>query len=228
MSITFTCQCGKPYKVKSKYAGKKFLCESCNQVILVPGDPVGEPDSENDTSENQESTPPERQHPAEDKIPATKTVPQSFRKPILWAGAGAISLVVASLLVYLFVLRPETDQDEKGTRQEAKDPRITPPKYVGHHDVTNNKEIYGWAWDATQPDTAISVDIYDGDNLLATVKADVFRKDLIKKGNGGKHGFRHYTPASLRDGKPHSIRVRFAGTNIDLRNSPKLVTLLPE
>jgi hypothetical protein len=38
---------------------------------------------------------------------------------------------------------------------------------------------------ASQPDTAISVDIYDGDTLLATIKGDAFRKDLIDRGNGG-------------------------------------------
>jgi hypothetical protein len=152
----------------------------------------------------------------------------SFRKPVLWGAAGGVVLVVASLLVYFFILRPETDEKTKVTDQEAKGAGPTRAKYVGFHDRTNSKETYGWAWDATQPAAAISIDIYDGDNLLATVKADVFRKDLKKKGNGGKHGFRYPTPASLKDGKPHSVRVRFAGTKLDLINTPKLVTLPPE
>ncbi|HMF19110.1 MAG TPA: hypothetical protein VKE98_18010 [Gemmataceae bacterium] len=221
MSITLTCQCGKTHKVKSKYAGKKFLCDSCNQVLFVPGLPQGEPDSENDPSENQETSPPDRQGSAEHLDTAKKPMARRSRRFILWGTFGGLLLIAGFLLAYFFILRPESDQ-------EAKSHRPTHPKYQGFHDVTDSKMIFGWAWDANQPDSPISVDIYDGDKLLATVKADVFRQDLKAKGKPGKHGFRIATPASLKDGKPHSVRIRYAGTKADLVNTPKVVTLLPE
>jgi hypothetical protein len=65
------------------------------------------------------------------------------------------------------------------------------------------------------------VDIYDGDTKLTTVQAGEFRQDLATMGNG-KHAFQFPTPDALKkDGKPHKIGARFAGTNKQLSGSPK-------
>jgi hypothetical protein len=70
------------------------------------------------------------------------------------------------------------------------------------------------------------VDIYDGETLLATVEAKQFRKDLRDAGIGsGQHGFEYAIPEALRDGKEHTIRVLFSGTDVDLIGSPMTVTL---
>ena len=83
----------------------------------------------------------------------------------------------------------------------------------------------GWAWDPQQPDTPISVEVYVDDNLVATVRADQLRRELVLnlKGNG-KHGFVVETPAALKDGVAHQIRVKIAGPRIELRGSPKVLT----
>jgi hypothetical protein len=61
-----------------------------------------------------------------------------------------------------------------------------------------------------------------GTKLLATVKADLFRQDLLNIGRGnGSHGFVYPTPTSLKDGQPHTITVRFAGTTRALSSAPK-------
>jgi hypothetical protein len=80
------------------------------------------------------------------------------------------------------------------------------------NDFPDGEVIVGWAWDLKKPDTAVKVDIYDGDTKLATVTADQFRQDLAdaKIGNG-KHGLSYPTPARLKDGKAHTIRVKVAG-----------------
>jgi hypothetical protein len=97
---------------------------------------------------------------------------------------------------------------------------------VGNIDKIDREQIGGWAWDKNQPDTPIKVDIYDGDKLIGTATADVFRKDLQDEGMGnGKHGFSYPTPDSLKDGKPHTVRVKTSGTNIEIGGSPKVVTL---
>lgn len=96
---------------------------------------------------------------------------------------------------------------------------------VGFHGNVDCAGMFGWAWDVNQPETPINVDIYDGDTLLATVKADLFRQDLLSAGIGnGRHGFNYALPARLNDGRSHSLRVKFSGTGIDLSATPRAVT----
>ena len=96
---------------------------------------------------------------------------------------------------------------------------------TGTLDVADDKVIQGWAWDPQQPDTPVEVAIHDGKSLLGKVNADRFRKDLAdnRKGNG-RHGFIFPTPASMKDGRTHSIRATISGAEIELRKSPKKVT----
>lgn len=100
-----------------------------------------------------------------------------------------------------------------------------PPSYEGWHDGADCNFIYGWGWDRNQPNTPISVDIYADGILIGTVTADRFRQDLLAAGKGnGYHGFIMQTPASLRDGQPHTIRVRFTGSVLNLSATPKNIT----
>jgi hypothetical protein len=98
----------------------------------------------------------------------------------------------------------------------------------GSLDEVNNEMIAGWAWDKDQPNSSIQVDIYDGVNLLATVPAFHFRKDLLDAGIGnGRHSFGFDIPLRLKDGKVHTIWVKINGTNTDLDRCPKTITLKP-
>lgn len=100
-----------------------------------------------------------------------------------------------------------------------------PNKYEGFHDESNCERIVGWAWDANHPDDRIKVDLYDGDALLTTVTADHLRQGLVKNGVGdGKHEFIVPLPASLKDGRTHTITVRFGGTATNLSRTPQNVT----
>jgi hypothetical protein len=105
-------------------------------------------------------------------------------------------------------------------------PRKSLSNDPGHLDTIDQQEITGWAWDPSQPDTPVEVDIYDGDTKLTTVTADGFREDLKALGAGnGKHGFAIRTPDSLKDGKQHTVRAKITKTNTELIDSPKKVTL---
>jgi hypothetical protein len=96
------------------------------------------------------------------------------------------------------------------------------PIYGGYHDGATCSTIFGWAWNQSQPNTSINVDIYADGVYLTTVLANQFRQDLLNAGIGnGQHAFTISTPASLRDGQTHSILVRFAGTTTSLTNSPR-------
>jgi membrane protein involved in D-alanine export len=84
----------------------------------------------------------------------------------------------------------------------------------------------GWAWDPSRPDEPISVDIYDGDQLIDTVRADRHNERLAKAGMGnGNHVFIYHYPPILHDGKEHTIRVRIAGSDIDLKETPRKVVI---
>ncbi len=95
------------------------------------------------------------------------------------------------------------------------------PSYEGYHDGATCASITGWAWDRTQPNAAVSVDIYDGQTMIAAgVVANQYRQDLSLAGKGnGYHAFSIATPARLKDRQLHSITVNVAGTNINLNNT---------
>jgi hypothetical protein len=98
----------------------------------------------------------------------------------------------------------------------------------GYLDGADCTQIWGWAWDRNAPNTPVNVNIYDGNTLIASnVAANLFRQDLLNAGKGnGYHAFVINTPASLKDGKPHSVSVRFAsGTNSqnNLGSSPRQI-----
>src|SRR5579883_2486487 len=90
--------------------------------------------------------------------------------------------------------------------------RLAPlPQYAGSHDEADCNLIAGWAWDGSNPNSPVNVDILDGTVLLATVAANQFRPDLLNAGLGnGYHAFNYPTPPSLFNGQPHSIRVPIA------------------
>lgn len=97
--------------------------------------------------------------------------------------------------------------------------------YEGYLDRTDGQFISGWAYHKGRPEMPIEVEIYEGDRPLTTALAATFRQDLLAAGKGdGKHCFNVPAPTWLKDGKPHSIQVKVAGTNFYLNNSPKELT----
>lgn len=99
-----------------------------------------------------------------------------------------------------------------------------PPAYEGYVDEVTCVSIIAWAWDSTRPDEPIKVDIYDGGTLIDTVNAEHFRQDLLNAGKGnGKHYFIWPTSIQLKDGKPHTIALKFAGTALEV-GPPKPLT----
>jgi hypothetical protein len=104
-----------------------------------------------------------------------------------------------------------------GSAQTAK-----PKAYGSNLERVDCTMIAGWAWDASQPNTPIKVDVYDGGTLLGTAVAGIARKDLVDANKGdGRHGFKFPIPPALKDGRPHTIKVTISGTTLQLANSPK-------
>jgi len=95
--------------------------------------------------------------------------------------------------------------------------------YEGYLDGVNCDFVFGWAWDKRSPYTPIRVDIYDGGNLIASsVMASDFRQDLQSSGKGnGYHAFNYPTPARLKDGQTHSVRVKVSSGDWELSDTPR-------
>jgi RHS repeat-associated protein len=89
--------------------------------------------------------------------------------------------------------------------------------YEGYLDGANCSVIGGWAADANQPNTPISVDIYDGNALVTTTVANAYRADLGFVGY--YHGFTITTPASLKNNAYHYIIAKYGGTQLQLGSS---------
>src|SRR5258708_26779516 len=90
---------------------------------------------------------------------------------------------------------------------------LSAQSYNGNTEGTTCSTISGWAWDSTQPNTSINVDIYDNGVPLISIPANIFRQDLLNAGIGnGVHGFSLATPGSLKDGQAHRITLYYGGT----------------
>ena len=97
---------------------------------------------------------------------------------------------------------------------------ISAQPFGGTLDEVKCDKIFGWAWNRTQPNTPVNVDIYDGGSKLGSATASEFRQDLVTHGIGdGRHAFNFPTPASLKDGQDHSIIVKVQNSTFQLNNS---------
>lgn len=95
------------------------------------------------------------------------------------------------------------------------------PHHEGYHDGANCRAIFGWAWDQTQANTPINVDIFRDSTFVTNVPASSFRSDLLSAGKGnGYHAFSYTPTSSWKDGQWHSARVRFGGSSASLTSSP--------
>lgn len=90
-------------------------------------------------------------------------------------------------------------------------------------DELSLRSIAGWAWDPLRPDEALELELLDGDQYLMTIKANMFRQDLLDSGCGnGFHGFVVDNIAFLLPKSRHLLRVRCARTKAELPGSPRL------
>ncbi|GAB3925865.1 putative Ig domain-containing protein [Larkinella terrae] len=104
----------------------------------------------------------------------------------------------------------------------------TPPVVSGNFDGylygADCETFRGWAWDANQKNTPISVQILDGTNVIATLTADEFRQDLMNAGKGdGRHAFRYFIDNSLKDNTKHTLSARVTGSSFVLKSGPKVI-----
>lgn len=95
---------------------------------------------------------------------------------------------------------------------------------IGYVDELSFQTIHGWAWDPTQPDEHVIVEILDGDRVVLELTADMFRADLQQAGIGnGCHAFLVNAPATLFPGSRHNVRVQRKGDAAPLRQGDEWI-----
>lgn len=104
-----------------------------------------------------------------------------------------------------------------------------PQHLHGLVEASEHGALHGWAFDEHAPGRSSLLDIEVDDAPVATVPCDQPRPDLAQfLPDGGRHGFRFPLPASLFDGHPHRIAVRFSNTAQHVTGSPLQVRLSAE
>jgi len=99
------------------------------------------------------------------------------------------------------------------------------PTYQGYFENIDCQTVSGWAWDSSQPNSPVSVDVYDGGQKLAIVRANQFRSDLQYYGYGnGYHGFTFSLPPGIRNGQTHWITIKYSGLDEQLYYGPRSIT----
>jgi hypothetical protein len=99
----------------------------------------------------------------------------------------------------------------------------------GYLDSATCTEIKGWAYDSDNQNAAVTLHVYEGSTFVTSGKANVARADVNRvMGIVGDHGFVIPLPATLKDGKAHTLTVyaldTAGGKNANLQQSPRTVT----
>jgi GT2 family glycosyltransferase/SAM-dependent methyltransferase len=94
----------------------------------------------------------------------------------------------------------------------------------GSQDRATCRAITGWAWDPSDPERRLWVELREGERLLGSVRADRLRPDLVEAGKGdGKVAFFFTPEEDLHGVEPCWISARVLGLDRDLPNSPRRI-----
>lgn len=99
----------------------------------------------------------------------------------------------------------------------------------GYVDSATCTEVKGWAYDSDNQNAAVTLHVYEGSTFVTSGKANVARADVNRiMGITGDHGFIIPLPATLKDGKAHTLTVYVldtaGGKSANLQQSPRTVT----
>ena len=102
--------------------------------------------------------------------------------------------------------------------------RLVPGPLEGNLDGLEGASIMGWAFDPANPEIPVTLEVLDGDGLIARVIANRFRGDLEVAGIGnGRHGFELRLARSLSPMARHEIRLRRVIDGRELPGSPLVI-----
>jgi GT2 family glycosyltransferase/glycosyltransferase involved in cell wall biosynthesis len=105
---------------------------------------------------------------------------------------------------------------------EAPAPQEQPPaRPHGVVEGWTEQNVWGWALDPAQPHEPVAVELWDGEQLILRLRADIYRPDVSTSGRpGAVCGFNLPLPQHLLTAARHILHLRIAGQGEDLANSP--------
>lgn len=109
---------------------------------------------------------------------------------------------------------------------------VQPTNPSGYIDRVDCDALSGWVLDKDRPEEPVQLELYADDKLQAKLQASaLFRKDLLDAKIGtGNYAFVFPIPINLKDGIPHPITLKVAGTNYELEfwmSTPRFVVCSP-
>lgn len=105
-------------------------------------------------------------------------------------------------------------------------PRLSPCE--GKFDAIENGQARGWAFDPRKPAERMTIEIWAGDRMAGWGHADDYREDLQAAGKGnGSVAFAIDITRALRDGNPHLLQARLAGSGLQLGRATHTFTAHP-
>jgi Glycosyl transferase family 2 len=124
-------------------------------------------------------------------------------------------------------MRLETVLDSSGDsagQLDSEQPSADDSAYRGRLERADAVWISGWAATSASDTGPLSVELWDGPNRIAAVRADRHRGDVEEAGFGdGRSGFAIRTPLELLDGRRHWIWATIEGSGWPLRRSPRIL-----
>lgn len=101
---------------------------------------------------------------------------------------------------------------------------VAPGPLEGNLDGLDGNTIIGWAFDPKHPDSPVTLEVLDGDGLVARLTANRFRGDLEAACIGdGRHGFELPLSRALSPLIRHELRVRRVADGRELAGSPLII-----
>jgi len=101
---------------------------------------------------------------------------------------------------------------------------VVPQRPRGMVEGSTDSNVWGWAFNPDHPHDPVSVELWDGPQLILRLRADTFRPDIDANGKPGLPcGFDLPIPQHLMTGQRHILHVRIAGDADDMQNSPLII-----
>lgn len=96
--------------------------------------------------------------------------------------------------------------------------------FIGFLDYADRREIYGWAYSPQDPFMPLQVELLNGNNILASSIANIYRPDVERCGFcNGRYGFKFILPGPLPSTIRHELSVRVIDHTESLPGSPVIL-----
>ena len=104
------------------------------------------------------------------------------------------------------------------------DAEVRPGPLHGSLDGLDGTTITGWAFDPDHPESAVMLEVLDGDGMIARLTANRFRDDLQAAGIGdGRHAFELALSRALSPLIRHELHIRRVSDGRELPGSPLVI-----